>query len=152
MLPLAITRDAKELWSSKETMRARPPGPRESREAFGLQGICEVSNCGFSDANFVARFEDFGPFSPTREIKTYCKILQVRIRGMWFAEGYHHYHHRSLCKERQCPQVYARFTALGCATAQLGLPFELHTHAHRKITTCYTSLLGPLTGLTVCIG
>lgn len=49
----------------------------------------------------------------------------------------------SLCKEKQ--HLYARFTAL------LGLPFKLHTHAHCKITTCYASLLGPLTGLTVCI-
>ena len=116
--------DAKELWSSKETMRARPPGPRESREAWTDCGaVCEVSNCGFWNANFVAHFEDFGPF--TREIKTYCKGFEA-------------------CDLQLAIVVYsfAKKNSV-CAKAHRGLPFKFHPHAHCKITTCYASLLGP---------
>jgi hypothetical protein len=75
----------KELWSSKETMRARPPGPRESREAFGLRGwhLQSLKLCLFKCKLRGTLWRLWSFYKRNRT------ILQLRIRGMWFAAGYH---------------------------------------------------------------
>ena len=76
---------AKELWSSKETIRARPPGPRESREAFGLRGwhLQSLKLCLFKCKLRGTLWRLWSFYKRNRT------ILQLRIRGMWFAAGYH---------------------------------------------------------------
>lgn len=54
----------------KPCERGRQVRANHERPSDCGAGICKVSNYAFSNANFVAHFEDFGPF--TREIEPYC--------------------------------------------------------------------------------